>query len=336
MKEQDNFWTETITIVEAIVRDFPIGILIIDNDENVILISDKVEKILDQNLNKNEISKTLTDCFSTPSPLEKLLRQALVNKRETIKFDSYKYGHKFLAIKGRSVMNGLIVTLEDVTEKKESEQITLRAMLKGQEEERQRIGRELHDGLGPMLSAIKMHLEAIREDLTGLPPETLAELDSTCGLIDNAANEMRNLSHDLIPGILQNFGLREALENITKSLNTKHCKIEFNQNIDDIRFGKHIEMNFFRIAQELLQNAIKHSRATKIFVQLIQHTESLVLMVEDNGIGFNFIKNKHTGNGLKNIELRAKAIGAELFIDSSPNSGVTATVEVTFQTNHKV
>lgn len=197
----------------------------------------------------------------------------------------------------------------------------LRAVIEGEEKERSRIGRELHDGIGGMLSAINMNLNAIQKrhpDITGMK-----ELNAISRMLDDTSTEVRKTAHNLMPDVLIRHSLKEALIIYCEHLDTNsdlQIDLQIYGNLE--RLGKGNQLTLYRIIQELMQNIIRHACATHAVIQIMQHEEKLSITVEDNGIGFNKDK-KDTGYGLQNLEFRVRALKGEVSIMSSQNKGTT-------------
>lgn len=240
-----------------------------------------------------------------------------------------QFEDKFYNIKGRQIVTGMIVTLEDVTRLKEMEAGLLNSVLEGQELERRRLAKEIHDGLGPLISTIKLNFENIESELPELSHQLHTRIQGTIQLIDTIAQEMRAISHQLTPKALLDFGLSTGLESLCTRINESNkLNVLFISSLGDERFSEAIELGLYRISQELINNVLKHSKAARLAVQLIKHPGSLMLMVEDDGAGFDLKKAKFRGIGLTNIETRATALGGSFLIDSVENGGTTATVEI--------
>ena len=216
---------------------------------------------------------------------------------------------------------------EQTKELKAQRQKQLRSMIDGQEYERQRFSRELHDGLGQSLSAIKMQLEGsmvlTTQERDKKTKELLASIDSTI-------DEVRRMSNNLQPVLLHNFGLSTALINLCNEI--AHS-VPFNLMADvdeiDLTIGKRSQTYLFRIAQEGLNNIIKHAGATEVSLNFYQQGNELILSIEDNGAGFD---TKQIGNakgqGLENIIQRAGLINAHIDIQSLPGRGTIITVSL--------
>ncbi|MFN5706197.1 MAG: sensor histidine kinase [bacterium] len=162
-----------------------------------------------------------------------------------------------------------------------------RALLLGEEQERKRIATELHDGMGSMLSTLKLNAESIELDDKNLSDKELIAYKNIIELIDKACIELRNISHNMLPTGMEQFGLIQSLQSILKKINTS-SEINFNLDTYNLneRFNRELELSLYRITLELINNIIKHSNAKNATTQLIKNEESITLMVVDDGIGF--------------------------------------------------
>ena len=199
-----------------------------------------------------------------------------------------------------------------------------------QEQERKRISRDLHDGVGQQLSGLKMAWQRLSDDLsrkhTTDQSQKLLELTH---LLDAATNDVRTISHQMMPRILQENGLVEALDDMLDStLRPAGIAYEFTHYKLAARYPEEIEVGLYRIAQELVNNALKHARATEIDIQLYHNKGALLLTVEDNGIGFAVSDRSGDGHGMGNMRSRAQALGGKLQIESNPGNGSRFVVRV--------
>ena len=229
---------------------------------------------------------------------------------------------------------GVLASGEDITERKKLEAGLLSATLDGQEKERNRLASEIHDGLALLLSTAKLNLEALSTDMSHLSSEKRSYYSSSKNLLDEAMIEVRAIINNLSPPVLDSMGLSAALNALCEKLNTSANKeIHFYENGNSSHsITKSNEVNLYRTAQEMLNNALKHGKADKISLQLIAHKNSIILIVEDNGIGFDkdgILMQK--GNGLKSLISRTKSMDGRLNIDSTPGLGTVISVEI--QTN---
>lgn len=225
---------------------------------------------------------------------------------------------------------GLIIVFKDLSDKvqqekllKEAERSRKAAIIEGQEQERSRIAKDLHDGLGQMLNAIKMNTRIIVHDS--------AAADSLLQLLDEAIIESVRISENLLPSKLRDFDLPNCLttlcKNLSRSSGVQVCFEGHGQQFDLNQFNK---VNFYRIAQEALNNAIKHAHAKNITVQLITTSDSVTMSIEDDGRGISYDHFQESGgrNGLINMRDRAEIMGGQFMIESDQQRGTFITVEV--------
>lgn len=211
---------------------------------------------------------------------------------------------------------------------KEREIHILKARIEGEEEERDRLARDLHDGIVVQFSAIKMNLSVLPEAHTSL--EGSEDFQKIMRHLDDATVELRRTAHNLLPDSLLKNGLSEAVFYFCKDLEqSSGLQLEFQQYTELPRLHPEIELSVYRIVQELLQNIVKHARATKAIIQLSYNEGLLNVTVEDDGTGFERVREKDaSGIGIKNIYARASAMGANLEIESKPGYGATVYFEL--------
>jgi len=201
---------------------------------------------------------------------------------------------------------------------------TIRALYDGQEMERRRISMELHDGLGQKLVGAKLQIENCREEDVGCLVRTMKETKS--GLLE-IVEELRRISNDLMPATLDEFGLETALRILCAEVGKNQCiEVEFETEASVLP-ADYRAVYLFRIAQEAIQNTLKHAAATFISIQLLEIRESLIMIIEDNGKGFDPGKQQR-GNGLPNMTERAGLMGGSLSVESKPGLGTTVRVKI--------
>ncbi|GAB4376091.1 MAG: hypothetical protein Kow0075_02930 [Salibacteraceae bacterium] len=206
----------------------------------------------------------------------------------------------------------------------------LDATVKAQEEAQQRIAQDLHDGLVQTIAAAKINLQSALRKLN-LHSGIEDELKQGFAILDDAADEARELSHQKMPRALIKVGLLMALdEMLQKNLGSRNIDYEFEHfGINDREIDGLTRVNLFRIAQELINNIVKHSESKSIVVQLFKAKNNLVLRVEDDGKGFDFdVRQPHRGMGIDNIFSRASVINAEVDFSPRPGGGTIVTVRV--------
>lgn len=204
----------------------------------------------------------------------------------------------------------------------EQEQLRNRAVITAEDEERKRIAKDLHDGVGQQLSAVKMNLSAYSSN------NNTRQLTDIMNMLDDAVKEVRSVSHSMMPNALLHAGLASAIRDFMNNV-ALSGKIQVDVQLIGIkeRLEEKKETTLFRIIQECVTNIIKHAEASRLTLQLIHHPEHLTLMIEDDGKGF-VVKASRGGIGIKNIESRVAYINGTLDIDSHPGRGTTITVEI--------
>nr|WP_262905106.1 sensor histidine kinase [Tamlana sargassicola] len=212
---------------------------------------------------------------------------------------------------------------EEVVSLKRQHQIkTLEALIEGEENERFRIARELHDGVNGDLSAIKYKLSSLLEMNNKIINEAITMIDDSC-------KQVRAISHDLVPPSLESFSLVEATEAYCSNLNEAYNNIDVNfQHLgEDINLSKKNEINIFRIIQELVSNSLKHAQAKAINVQISHRNNQIQITVEDDGVGFNANEVSAKGIGLGNVKSRVDYLNATLDLISN-QSGTSYTIDI--------
>jgi signal transduction histidine kinase len=204
--------------------------------------------------------------------------------------------------------------------------ISMDAMVSGQEEERKRIAKDLHDGLGSLLANVQMRFSSIGNTIDSMNSPVYRQANA---LLDEACREVRKIAHNMMPGALVKFGLIPAIQDICRAIEkNRGITVDFQVYGINERFAEKIEISLYRIVQELLNNILKHAQANEIIVQISQHDGDLTLIVEDDGSGFDADAARAKGGlGLRSLESRVKYINGALTIDSVPGSGTTVTVE---------
>ncbi|WP_345267855.1 sensor histidine kinase [Nibrella viscosa] len=204
------------------------------------------------------------------------------------------------------------------------------ATFQGQEQERRRLARDLHDEIGTMLSVTKMSLNQLDRKLTDNVAASLL-LQRTRSLLDETMSNVRRISRNLVPTTLDRFGLVAALEELIEKTTDGdiHIQLECPVTLDTL--SSPMEVMLYRIAQELVNNAIRHARATHITIQLFCQANEIRLSVSDNGQGFDFddvMKDKNRGLGLRNIESRLSVVEGHVTFDVAPGRGSNIHIQV--------
>ena len=218
-----------------------------------------------------------------------------------------------------------------VTLKKEQDISLLKALMTGEEKERNRLARELHDGLGGILAAAQMQISNVE---TNGQQDELVKKQKATELVSQAATESRRIAHNLLPETLLRYGLDEALKEYSKSITeSKLMQLDYESVGMQLKLDQSAGLSIYRIIQELVNNIIKHSGATEALVQLHREAEKLSITVEDNGKGFAPQQNGKTGIGLSNIRSRVSYLNGSLDIRSEEQKGTSVYIEIQLTKN---
>lgn len=237
----------------------------------------------------------------------------------------------FMIIVGVVLIRELFYSLKRAeVDRLRTEKRVLNAVINTEENEKKRFAKDLHDGLGPLLSAVKMSLSALNERIKD--QSGIVILNNTNHLVNEAINTIKDISNNLSPHVLLNFGLASALSAFTTKINeTKAIEIDFKSNMENQRLENDKEVVIYRATCELINNSIQHSGASRIEIELNKHEKFITLQFYDNGRGFDIstLNREDTeGMGLSNIETRVKSIEGVFILESSPGKGTSALIKV--------
>ena len=204
----------------------------------------------------------------------------------------------------------------------EKQLIATQAVLDGEVQERTRLARDLHDGLGSILAATKYNLVDIKK-VSGQEQINMERFDNAINMLDESMRELRRVAHHLMPETLSRFGLKQATADFCSSIS----HVTFAYYGDEARLDPKMEVMIYRIMHELVSNALKHSAASHILVEIVRYDDSISLSVQDNGCGFNPAEDAK-GMGLANIRTRVAACNGNLLIDSKAGTGTEIYVQL--------
>jgi signal transduction histidine kinase len=201
-------------------------------------------------------------------------------------------------------------------------------VIDGQEIERQRLARELHDGLGQSLIALKLKLESVEvEDV-----KNQKKLEDLRKLFNKTIDEIRRISYDLMPAGLNEFGIVNAMQRLCNEIEDHtNIKIDFeaDKNIEKTNLSEKCSMYLYRITQESINNSVKHAEASVISVNILKIENFIVLSIADNGKGFKFeATHKYVGNGIYNMRERVNMLGGTFEVNSEPEKGTEVIVKI--------
>ncbi|SHF24796.1 Histidine kinase-, DNA gyrase B-, and HSP90-like ATPase [Mariniphaga anaerophila] len=207
--------------------------------------------------------------------------------------------------------------------KAEQQEEILRNAILAQEKERKRISQDLHDEVGAMLSVVKLNISRFERKAENASSKELAV--ETKAYLDDVITQVRRISRALMPPSLEKLGLDFAISELVNWVNkTGQLKIDYWKNGTPVRFNPKKELAVFRIVQELLNNAIKHARASVITIKTRYSSGGIAVSVCDNGVGFDLEQMTRTGLGLRNLESRTQILGARIKMKSKPGKGTSA------------
>lgn len=204
------------------------------------------------------------------------------------------------------------------------------AVLKGEAQERTRLAKDLHDGLGGMLSGIKYSFQTMKGNMI-MTPENQEAFERSMDMLDSSINEMRRVAHNMMPEALVKFGLDTALKDYCNDINKSGVlKVTYQSDgLQSAIIDQTTSITLYRIVQELVSNTIRHARATTAIVQLILSEQGIALTVEDNGKGFDTTILQHTkGIGWSNIQSRVDFLKGRLDVKSSAEKGTSVLIEI--------
>ncbi|MCX2431401.1 sensor histidine kinase [Pedobacter sp. GR22-10] len=217
---------------------------------------------------------------------------------------------------------------QQLSEMEQKQQLKVtKAMLDGEEHERERVARDLHDGLGGMLAGVKIGLSGWTDTRPGASQDK--DLHRIIGQLDTSVSELRRIARNMVPETLLDFGLEVALKDLCEFHMRDNLQIAFEAFNILTNIPIAIQLHIYRIAQELLSNAIKHAQASSIILQCTQDAKVFLITLEDNGIGFDHLREeKSKGMGLKSIRNRVDFFNGQMEILSAEGEGTTINIEL--------
>jgi signal transduction histidine kinase len=204
------------------------------------------------------------------------------------------------------------------------------AVLKGEEQERTRLAKDLHDGLGGMLSGIKYSFNTMKGNLV-MTPENTQAFERSMDMLDSSIKEMRRVAHNMMPEALVKFGLETALKDFCSEINQSGALAINYQSygLEGVQIEQTISITIYRIVQELINNTMKHAAAKTAIVQVTKSNDRLTVTVEDDGKGFDpGILTQAKGIGWTNIESRINFLKGKLDIDTQEGKGTSVLIEL--------
>jgi signal transduction histidine kinase len=236
-----------------------------------------------------------------------------------------------LIISGVVLIRELFTSLKRAeTDRMRSDRRLLNAIITTEETEKKRFAKDLHDGLGPLLSTVKMSLSA----LTPMVSDTVGKeiLANTNHVVNEALSTIKEIANNMSPHVLTNLGVASAISTFATKVNqTRSVSIDFRTNMEGERFDTDKEVVMYRAACELINNGMKHSGASRIEMDLHRHQKIITLQYLDNGRGFDterLTSEESVGMGIPNIETRVRAVEGVFVLESAKGKGTSALIRV--------
>ncbi len=311
------------------------GILILDQDECI----QEANKVVEQYLNEladsirgKKLSSLVPQEFhqNIRSKLTELIE--LGTSRSEFEYYHSILGKRIYELSVSSIFykgsNAVLIIIRDITERRMGEIELMNAVIQAEENERSRIAKDIHDGIGPIMSTLKMYLEWLNKQ--EFINDHADILDLSLKSIDEAIVTIKRIANNLSPHVLEKFGLPSALNKFVENIK-KVSGIQFSLFIDlRNRFGHAMEISIYRIVTECITNTIKHAQASEIDLALRQDDQLIYLTYEDNGRGFLLTDNinNQKGLGLNNINSRIKTMGGKVTIQTAPGAGFRLDSEI--------
>lgn len=311
------------------------GIVILDQNECIL----EANKVVEQSLNELADSirgKKLSNLV--PQEFHQNIRSKLTELFELgTSRSEFEYNHSILGkriyeLSVSSIFykgsNAILIIIRDITERRMGEIALMNAVIQAEENERSRIAKEIHDGIGPIMSTLKMYLEWLnKQEFINDHPDIL---DLSLNSVNEAIVTIKRIANNLSPHVLEKFGLPSALNKFVENIK-KVSGVQFSLFIDlRNRFGHSMEVSIYRIVTECITNTIKHAQASEIDLALHQDDQLIYLTYEDNGLGFLLTDNINNpkGLGLNNINSRIKTMGGKVTIQTAPGAGFRLDSEI--------
>jgi PAS domain S-box-containing protein len=346
-REETTDTVSTESILQALVENsFDLAGLL-DENFRYLYVSDSVDEIFNSKSDRLFGYRTGqllgNDCFDLvhPDDQPRLKEQvgSLLKGEKKVQLRPYRIKdtggawHWLEAILTNQLNNpairAIIVSAREVTRQVEAEQKLkemqlMEALMEGEEKERSRIARDLHDEISGMLAAANMHAGALVNRLPQLAD--MEEFKQVISLLQQTAVQVRRTSHNLMPEILLENGLNAALSRYCAAISNPNLRVDYVCLGSPERFSFQFELSLYRIAQELVANVVKHASASQALVQLCRQNNSLSLTVEDDGKGFH-PSTVGNGTGIQAVKKRAGMMNGQFELRSAPGSGTSIYIE---------
>jgi PAS domain S-box-containing protein len=316
------------------------------------VISDFKQKVLESNrafqkvtgLSEENIEQLQLNNFIVPNDKElfhqwfvSIIRSEIINRPEEFRLLNPRKEVLFMEFNSKVIdyhgEKAVLSILHDVTESKEVHYKILNTIIETEEKERRRFAQDLHDGMGPLLSTIKLYTRSI---LTAKDDKNkVIAIEKSLETIDEAIAHTKEIAYNISPSILKDFGLVVAVKSYVNKFNdTKKVNINFQSDLNK-RIKTNVEASLFRIIIELINNTVKHAHANNALIDIKLAGNKLLLNYSDDGIGFELqpVLERANGQGLVNIINRTKSIGGEIAIETDINQGFHVNITIDINQN---
>lgn len=292
-------------------------------------------------LNATALTGKMNELLSKYETAQKEQQIVLLNEQNTIKQLTINRSNIIIGITAASLVIAILLSIlfynryrlkQEARLKEEiikQQNLASKAVIAAEELERQRIARDLHDGIGQMFSAVKMNLSGLADRIEIPAADERLLLNKTLALVDESCREVRSISHQMMPNILLKSGLSMAVRDFIEKIDESKLKVSL------VTFGLHqpldqnLETVLYRVIQESVNNVIKHAQASTLDIQLHKDAESISVTIEDNGKGFDPQKAEAAeGIGLKSIKARVAFLNGKVDYDSAPGRGTLIAIYI--------
>ncbi|HPI45989.1 MAG TPA: PAS domain S-box protein [Tenuifilaceae bacterium] len=222
----------------------------------------------------------------------------------------------------------LLSIIRDISDRREMEKMILLTTIEAEERERRRLAADLHDDIGPLLASLKMYVSVLQQRL--LNTSNSEVLDIIQNLIKSSIENVRTISNNISPHLIERFGLIPAVKAEIENIKML-VPVDFTTNASNYKFDKQVEIIIYRIIKELFNNTLKYAKAKRISLNINYHKYKLYLKYSDNGLGFDLattVLDKKSGHGLPNIDNRIKSINGNYSIETSHGNGFIFILDV--------
>jgi len=313
-------------------------IFVSDFQANIIEVNEQASKLL--GYTREELLQMNLLDLKPPKHAERFL----INRKTIIKNGSFLFDSEYTTKDGDTIpveinsrvleFNGETVILSisrNLLKRKEMERKVLSAVIQTEEKERERFSKDMHDGIGPLLSTVKLYVNELGSPEIG-NKEKKEFVIQVNKMLDDAVNSIREISNNLMPRVIHEYGLVKALEAFCTKVNqTGKIHIDFNAKGIEPSLDKNIQLILFRVISELLTNTIKHAESQNAYIELNKIDDNISLVFTDDGIGFNskeVMAKKGSGIGLKSIVSRIKSINGSCEIISNEGEGFRIVIDI--------